>query len=200
MWQSAWECPVSPEWFSKTSFCPLSVLLNVIPFTTNRGLNGTKKKTQGKNYRLISNDRILLWSANIDRGHTAGSNKRKKKKSNIKKLGYKAMVFVGMKSIATRQLSFCKIIAQSSLLKRHGCRVLKEMGRKLLGAVTQRNTTASLKILSAYELNVRGSGRVRCLLKRSQSRKTTFEHACARAHTQTLSISVLHFTVSGQQT
>lgn len=91
------------------------------------------------------------------------------KKSNIKKLGYKATVFVGMKSIATRQLSFCKIIAQSSLLKRHGCRVRKEMGRKLLGAVTQRNTTASLKILSAYKLNVRGLGRVRCLLKRSQS-------------------------------
>lgn len=53
--------------------------------------------------------------------------------------------------------------------------------------------------MPAYKLDVRGSGRVRRLLKRSQSRKTTFEHARARAHMQTLSISVLHFAVSGQQ-
>lgn len=49
-------------------------------------------------------------------------------KSNIKKLSYKAMVFAEMKSIAVRQLSSCKIIAQSSLLRRHGFRVQKEMG------------------------------------------------------------------------
>lgn len=48
--------------------------------------------------------------------------------SNIKKLSFKATVFAQMKSIAARQLSSCKIIAQSSLLRRHGFRVQKEMG------------------------------------------------------------------------
>ena len=48
--------------------------------------------------------------------------------SNIKKLSFKATVAARMKSIAARQLSSCKIIAQSPLLRRHGFRVQKEMG------------------------------------------------------------------------
>lgn len=42
---------------------------------------------------------------------------------------------------------------------------------KLLRSVTPGNMTASLKIMPAYKLNVRDSGRVRCLLKRPQSEK-----------------------------
>lgn len=41
------------------------------------------------------------------------------------------MVFAEMKSIAARQLSSCKIIAQSLLLRRHSFRVQKEMGLPL---------------------------------------------------------------------
>lgn len=72
----------------------------------------------------------------------------------------------------------------------------RRWGRKLLGAVTQRKAAASLKIMSAYKLNVRGPGRVRCLLKRSQPRKknkkTTLEivNAGARTHTDAINLSV----------
>ncbi len=105
-------------------------------------------------------------------------------KSNIKKLGHKATVFAEMKSIAPRQLSSCKIIAQSSLLRRHGFRVQKEMGLPVEAFRSCHwNMTATLKIMSAYKLNVRGSGRVRCLLKRSQRRKKQHSSAPVPAHT-----------------
>lgn len=102
-----------------------------------------------------------------------------------------------LKSITTHPL---QIIGHPSFLHRCGCGVQTEMGWKLLGAVIPRIPTASLKIMPACELSVRGSVHVSCLLKKSETRKTAFEHNCAHAYTQTLSVSVLHFTVSKQQT
>lgn len=60
---------------------------------------------------------------------------------------------------------------------------------KLLRSVTPRNMTASLKIMPAYKLNVRGSGRVMCLPQRLKKQGM----ACSRSRTDAFSLDVPTF-------
>lgn len=60
---------------------------------------------------------------------------------------------------------------------------------KLLRSVTLRSMTVALKIMPAYKLNVRGSGRVGCLLQRPPPKKTRgnlckFAHMLTHKHHQ----------------
>lgn len=135
MWQSARECPVSPKRFSETSFCPPSVLLIALPIFSPKqhDLNETKKKEEQKKKALdIQWPDIMLIAEYLPQGRRQKKKKKRKhqKPSAKKENGYKAVVFVGMKCIDTHQLSSCKIIAQSWLLKRHGWRVQEEMGEE----------------------------------------------------------------------
>lgn len=90
---------------------------------------GKRKKEKKKNTHWARHPTIgyyydcwILTVATRRAGRTERTNQ------TSKSFGYKSGGLTEMRSVAARQLSSCKIIAQSPLLRRHGFRLRKETG------------------------------------------------------------------------